>query len=207
LTDSLSDLIDLVNQAEGKVDRVQIDIVDGKFANNRTIDPSALNEVDTTLKLDYHLMVVEPSHWIEKCVRAQADRVIGHIEKMGNQAEFVKKVQKAGARVGVAIDIETSVDMIESQVLSDIDVVLVMSVKAGFGGQEFDKRALSKIDKLNKFRTQNNWHYKICDDGGITLECADDLEEEGVDEISIGRRIFKGDMIRNIEQFRSKLDK
>ncbi|KKS78175.1 MAG: Ribulose-phosphate 3-epimerase [Candidatus Woesebacteria bacterium GW2011_GWB1_43_14] len=186
LTDSVMDLFDLVSIAEGKVERVQIDIVDGKFANNRTIDPSSLNDYETNLKFDYHLMVVEPIKWVEKCVRAQGDRIIGHIEKMSNQADYVKKVQSTGAKVGVAVDLSTDVEMIDESVLEDLNVILVMSVEAGFGGQEFDKSALEKISELVRLREKGGFNYKICDDGGVTIEYIDEVEGVGADEVIIG---------------------
>ncbi len=201
LTNNPKELREKLAQAEGVVDRVSIDIIDGKYANNKTIDPSILAEVETNFKLDYQLMVVEPINWVEKCVTGQADRIIGHIEKMSSQVEFVGKVQEVGARVGLAIDLKTPVSAIDETIINNLDVVLVMSVPAGFGGQKFDEKALDKIKELDEIRARDNTPYRIHDDGGVTLELVDDARREGVDEVSIGMRIFEGNLAENIEKF------
>jgi len=187
----------------GLIDRVQIDIIDGVFANNKTIDPSVLGSIDTSLKLDFHLMVDEPISWVEKCVGLGADRIIGQIEKMSSQVEFIGKVTSTGLKVGLAIDLETPVSKLDSLVLNNLDVILVMSVKAGFGGQKFDTEVLSKIKLLDEIRSRDNTPFRICDDGGITLDKIGDVRREGVDEVSIGKRLFKGDLKENINKFRS----
>ncbi len=200
-TNNPKELREKLAQAEGVVDRVSIDIIDGKYADNKTIDPSILFEIETNFKLDYQLMVVEPVNWVEKCVAGKADRIIGHIEKMSNQIEFVGKVQEVGAQVGLAIDLKTPVSAIDETIINDLDIVLVMSVPAGFGGQKFNKKALSKIKKLDKIRSRDDMPYRIHDDGGITLELGDDARREGADEVSIGMRIFEGNLAENIEKY------
>ena len=201
LTKDVNELRDLISQAEGKVERVQIDIIDAKFADNKTIDPSALEGIETNLKLDFHLMVKEPVNWVERCARAGAERIIGQIEEMADQIEFVGKVQETGAHIGLAIDLETKVEELDPVILTNLDVVLVMSVKAGFGGQKFDDKALDKIKELDEIRARDDTPYKILDDGGITLESVEDVRCEGVDEVVVGRRLFKGDVKENIDKF------
>ena len=137
LTSDPNELRALISRCEGVVERVSIDIIDGKFAANKTIDPTVLSAIDTNLKLDFQLMVIEPVNWIEKCVSAGADRIIGHIEHMTSQTEFIGKVQEVGAQIGLGLDLETPVDKLDPLILTNLDVVLVMSVPAGFGGQEF----------------------------------------------------------------------
>ncbi|MCH7730041.1 hypothetical protein IID21_00765 [Patescibacteria group bacterium] len=201
LTNDSKELAELMARAEGVVERVHIDIIDGKFANNRTIDPSALVEIDTNLKLDYHLMVKEPINWVERCARAFADRIISQVELMENQADYVGKVEEVGAKVGLGVDLDTPVSKLDPVILNNLDVVLVMSVKAGFGGQEFDKRAIDKIKKLDEIRAKDDTSFRICDDGGITFEFIDDVHYTGADEVSIGRALFKGDMAKNLERY------
>lgn len=207
LTNNIWELEQLLKQAEGVVEKVSIDIVDGQYANNKTIDPSTLNEVETDLKFDYQLMTKEPINWVEKCVRGQADRIIGHIEMMDSQVEFVEKVQEVGKKVGLGLDIETPVEEIEQSILTDLDVVLVMSVPSGFGGQKFDKRALDKIKKLAEVRATDDTPYVIHGDGGITLEYIDGVARAGADEVSIGKRIFKGDLTTSIERYQKAVKK
>lgn len=201
LTNDLKELEEMLERCEGVVDRVQIDVIDGVFADNKTVDPALLRGIDTTLNLDFHLMVKEPINWVEKCASAGADRIIGHIEKMSDQIEFVGKVQEVGAYVGLAVDLETPVSELEPAILTNLDVALVMSVAAGFGGQEFDKRALEKIKELDEIRVRDDTPYKICDDGGITLDSVYNVHKLGVEEVSIGRRLFKGNLAENLEKF------
>ncbi|KKQ98173.1 MAG: Ribulose-phosphate 3-epimerase [Candidatus Woesebacteria bacterium GW2011_GWB1_39_12] len=201
LTNNPNELQEKLTLCEGLVERVSIDIIDGKFADNKTIDPIILFDLDTSLKIDYQLMVYEPVNWIERCVRGQADRIIGHIEQMSDQVEFVGKVQEVGLSIGLALDIETSVAKIDPTILTNLDVVLVMSVKAGFGGQEFDKRAINKIRELDEIRARDDSPYRIQDDGGITLESIYNVHKIGVDEVSIGRKLFDGDLAKNLAKF------
>jgi len=201
LTNDPEELREKLTICEGLVDRVSIDIIDGKFADNRTIDPALLFDMDTNLKIDYQLMVYEPVNWIERCVRGQADRIIGHVEQMSDQIEFLGKVQEVGLSVGLAIDLETQIYKIDPTILTNLDVVLVMSVPAGFGGQEFDKRALGKIKELDEIRARDNTPFRIQDDGGITLESIHNVHKIGADEVSIGRKLFEGDLVQNLKKF------
>lgn len=204
LTNSPSELSELVEKCEGVVKRVHVDIIDGVYADNKTIDPSVLENVETSLLLDFHLMVDDPINWVERCVRAGADRVIGHIEMMGSQREFIEKVTEAGAIPGLAIDMDTEPSEIDESILDSLDVILVMSVPAGFGGQSFNENALDKIHTLNKIRQEKNLSFSICDDGGVTLEFIDDVRREGADEAVVGRKLFEGDLRENVEKYLEK---
>lgn len=201
LTDKPIKLEELLGRCEGIVERVSIDIIDGKFAENKTIEPDLLKDIDTDLRIDYQLMVEEPVKWVEKCVRGQADRIIGQVEKMSDQSKFIQKVQEVGCSVGFGLDLTTPITAIDPEFFTDLDVVLVMSVPAGFGGQEFDTQVLDKINELRRIREENSFDFKIQDDGGVTLERIDDAHFMGADEVSVGRRIFKGDLRANIVRF------
>ncbi|MGB6882391.1 MAG: hypothetical protein WBD86_03805 [Microgenomates group bacterium] len=205
LTNNPQELKRLVSQAEEIVERIQIDIVDGQFASNKTVDPSIFETIETNLNLDFHLMTKEPADWVEKATRAMADRIIGQIEMMENQIEFVEKVMVTNASVGLAVDIKTPISDIDPVVLASLDVVLVMSVPAGFGGQKFDKRALEKIKELNEARKKDNMTFKICVDGGITKEVISSLIKAGTDEVAIGRWLFKGDLRKNIDKIKERI--
>lgn len=201
LTDDPRELRELIARCEGVVDRISIDIIDGKFADNKTIMPEALVDIETNLAIDYQLMVVEPIEWVERCVRGQADRIIGHIEQMTSQVDFVGKVQRVGRGIGLALDLGTHVSHLDSTILNDVDVVLVMSVSAGFGGQKFDEKVIDKIKELDEIRSRDDTPFKIHDDGGVTFDKIDDTRLAGVDEVSIGRRIFDGDVGENVKKF------
>ncbi|RJR28146.1 hypothetical protein C4564_06320 [Candidatus Microgenomates bacterium] len=200
LTDSADRVYKYLFQAEGVASRVHIDIIDGVFADNKTIDPTVLQEADTRIMLDFHLMVNEPVKWVEKCVRSGAERIIGQVEMMMDQYEFVSRVQEAGVYPGLAIDVDTPVEAVERKLLGDLDVVLVMSVPAGFGGQKFHTAALDKIKKLSQLR-KNGKEFIIADDGGVTVDTLSRLPGSGVNEVVIGTRIFEGDLAKNIHAY------
>jgi ribulose-phosphate 3-epimerase len=146
-------------------------------------------------------MVKEPINWIERCVQGQADRIIGHIEQMSDQVEFVGRVQEVGAKVGLGLDLATPVSDLDVTILNDLDTVLVMSVPAGFGGQKFDKSALEKIRELDEIRSRDKSPYVIHGDGGITFDNIGDVRRAGADEVSIGVRIFEGDLEENVKAY------
>lgn len=207
LTNDIREAEDKLRLAEGVVERVQIDVVDGIFANNKTVDPSFFEGIETDLKLDFHLMVKEPIHWVERVARAGADRVIGQIEMMSDQVAFVGKVQETGILIGLAVDIETPVLELDPTILTNLDVVLLMSVPAGFGGQKFAPRVLDKIRKLDEIRVRDDTPFTICVDGGETESTIDETHFEGADEVVVGSRIFKGDLAENIRMFQKAAHK
>ena len=191
LTNNANDILKLLIIAEKKVSRIQIDIDDGSFLGNKTIDPILFEKIETDLFLDFHLMVDNPISWITRCVNANADRIIGQIEKMSGQPQFVEKVLRAGRKVGLAIDLDTPIDKIEDFLLINLDVVLLMSVNAGLGGQKFSENVFAKIEKLDNLRKEKSAKFRICIDGGVTSDRIKKLEELGVDEVVEGRSWFK----------------
>lgn len=195
----------LLAKVEDIFERVQIDIVDGQFAPSRTIDPSAIEAVEVSAKLDFHLMTKEPKEWVERALRAGADRVIGQIELMASQFEFVGKVAEVGLSVGLAVDLETAVERLDETILSNLDVVLVMSVKAGAGGQEFDPRALEKIKKLDELKKADPTPFKICVDGGILPDNIKMVQKAGANEVTVGGRLVGGDVEASLEKYRIAL--
>jgi ribulose-phosphate 3-epimerase len=202
LTNDSKELEQQINKAEDVASRVQIDIVDGQFAKNETIDPSVLENIDTNLKLDFHLMTKNPTAWVERCVRGMADRIFGQIEMMDDQIEFVGKVQEVGAKIGLAIDIDTPVSDIDSTILNNLDAILLMSYPAGVGGQPFDPKVLDKIKKLDGIRARDETPFKICVDGGITEKTIRQVRQAGADEVAVGRIIFEGDLKENLLRFK-----
>lgn len=198
LTDKLARLDEAVDVNEANIKRVQIDIIDGVFADNKTIDPGNMVGIDTNLSLDFHLMVKNPIKWIEKCGNVGADRIIGQIEMMENQTEFVEKVQETGLYVGLAIDLDTPVSKLNPMILTNVDLILVMAVKAGWGGQKFEEKVLSKISELDEIRSRDKTPFKICVDGGETEEVIGKTHFAGADEIAIGKKILSGDIPTNV---------
>jgi len=199
LSNDIKEVGEKLAQAEGVGGKIQIDVIDGVFANNKTVDPSALEFIETDLKLDFHLMTKEPIDWVERAVRGMADRIIGQVEMMTDQVGFVGKVSEVGLSVGLAIDLPTSISKLDPTILTNLDVVLVMSVPAGFGGQEFDRRALAKIKELDEIRIRDDTPFKICVDGGINTNNISDVVKAGADELVIGEGLFAGNIKENID--------
>lgn len=198
LTNNVQEALALLSRCDDVVRRAQIDIIDGVFVDNKTIDPVALGIPETSVGMDFHLMVKEPINWVEKVANVGADRIIGQIEMMDSQKEFVEKVQLTNLRVGLAIDLETPVASLDSLIINNLDVVLVMAVKAGWGGQKFDERVLAKISELDEIRIRDRTPFRICVDGGETKDTIPASRYAGADEIVIGSRLFDGDLRANI---------
>jgi len=198
LTNNPIEAFQILEKVKNLVQRVQVDIIDDQFFQNKTIEPDIISEADTNLLLDFHLMVKEPVNWVEKCVRGGADRIIGQIEMMSNQMEFISKVQEVGRKVGIALDIETSFKKIDPTILTDLDVVLVMNYPAGKGGQKFQPRVLEKVKELNEIKKKDQTPFRICSDGGINKKNIGNLAKAGVDEAVVGRSLFSGDISKNI---------
>lgn len=204
LTNDLEELKEKLAALEGRVGRVQVDVVDGVFAKNRTVMPDVLEDIPTDLAIDFHLMTREPAGWIERCVRGMAERIFGQVEMMSQQADFVQEVTKVGLGVGLALDLPTPVAKIEPEILTNLDAVLVMSVKAGFGGQKFEPAALEKIKELDEIRVRDNTPFRICVDGGIGKENIAQVRRAGADEVAIGKSLFAGSLEQNLNRLQEK---
>lgn len=205
LTSSEKELSEMIGRCYGVVERVSVDIIDGKFKDNRTIDPVSLSGIESYPKIDYHLMVDEPVGWIEKCIKGKADRIIGHIEEMSDKDTFIGQVAGFGKGAGLAWDLETPVEDINLEIFEKIDLALVMCVPSGFGGQKFQKKAFDKIKKLSYIRKRVGGGFLIHADGGITCDNIKKVSDAGADEVSVGRRLFDGDLKRNINTFYKSL--
>ncbi len=205
LTDSLQEFEQLLRTCDGVVERVQIDINDGSFLGEKSFLPIKMPTLENNIYFDFHLMVKEPIHWLERCVRLGADRVFAHIEGMTSQSSFVKECQIRGLKIGLALDINTPVSLLDSLVVSDLDGVLLMGYPAGKGGQKFDDSVFVKIQELVELRKNDISPLKICVDGGVWEDNIFKLYSLGVDEVAIGRRLFTGDLSVNIKRLESKI--
>jgi ribulose-phosphate 3-epimerase len=201
LTSNPAEVKQKLQLLDGVSDRVHIDVIDGVFAKNKTIDPSILGNLETDIAIDFHVMTKSPIDWVEKCIRGGADRIIAQIETMHSQLEFFARVQSVSVKVGLAIDLATPVEKIDKDIIRDVDVMLVMGVPAGFGGQTFDTSCIEKIKKLDYLRKGDPTPYRICADGGETIETIDDVVAAGADEVVVGKRLFEGDIAENIAKF------
>lgn len=170
---------------------LHLDIMDGNFVPNISFGPQLVSDLrkKTTLFLDAHLMIVHPENFVEKFLSAGADLITIHQEIAGNTQEIVKEIKKSGKQAGIAINPATSSESI-FEVAETVNLVLVMSVQPGFGGQKFQLQALEKIKILQKFREEHNLNFRIEVDGGIKTETLPELFSCGADTIVAGTSFF-----------------
>ncbi len=205
LTDTPKEFEEMLRTCDGVVERVQIDVNDGSFLGEKSFLPVEMPTLENNIYFDFHLMVKEPIHWLERSTRLGADRVFAHIEGMTSQSSFVKECQIRGLKIGLALDINTPVSLLDPLVVSDLDGVLLMGYPAGKGGQKFDDSVFVKIQELVELRKNDISPFKICVDGGVWEENIFKLYSLGVDEVAIGRRLFTGDLSANIKKLESKI--
>jgi ribulose-phosphate 3-epimerase len=204
-TNDPEELRGFIKESENILTIFQVDINDGTFLGNKSILPEAVGDITTNLSFDFHLMVKEPINWVEKCVRAGGDRIIGHIEHMSDQGAFVGKCQEAGVKIGLALNIDTSCSEIDPSLLTDLDVILLMSYQAGKGGQVFDNRVIEKMKYFSEIKRKDSTPFSICSDGGIRPETIKLARDAGADEVTVGKWLFEGDIRDNINKLESAL--
>lgn len=183
---------------ELKADLLHIDVMDNIFVPNYTFDEKFLEELrnKTNLIFDTHLMINNPDVDYIKYIHAGTDILTFHFEASQNPVDLIKKIKKENIRAGISIKPETDVRVL-NELLEYLDLVLVMSVDPGFGGQPFKKSAIKKIEYLNQLRKEKKYKYKISVDGGIDDKNAALVKNAGCDIIVVGSFLMKSDSIKN----------
>ena len=183
-----------IKEVESAVDYIHVDVMDGHFVPNITIGPLIVDAIRpvTDLPLDVHLMIENPEHYIQAFVDAGADIITVHQEACPHLHRVVQQIKQAGVKAGVVINPATPVESIE-YVLEDVDLVLVMTVNPGFGGQSFIPSGLNKIKQLFDLRSEHGYSYEIEVDGGVILETAKLCIDAGADVLVAGSAIFNKD--------------
>ena len=183
---------------------LHFDVMDGKFVPNTSfsLDDLLLMRKETKLFLDVHLMIENPEKYFLDYVKNGADLVTVHYEATNELSSLIENIKKAGVKVGVSIKPKTDVEVLYPY-LKDLDLVLVMSVEPGFGGQSFIPSALEKIEKLRKEIDKNKYNCLIEVDGGINKETGDLCKKSGVDVLVAGSYLFgKEDILDRIEDLK-----
>lgn len=181
-----------VRDAEiGGAQRIQIDVMDGHFVPNITMGPMVVEAVRrcTTLPLEAHLMITNPQDYIETFAKAGADVIIVHQEVCPHLHRVIQQIKAAGKKAGVALNPSTPVFMLDN-VLSLIDMVLVMTVNPGFGGQDFIPETLPKITRLRQMISSNNLHCDIEVDGGIHEGTVSQVVKAGANLLVAGSAVY-----------------
>jgi ribulose-phosphate 3-epimerase len=187
---------------------VHLDVMDGRFVPNITWGPKVIGDLrkHTRLTFDCHLMIVEPERYVEQFRKAGADIITFHLEATPHAQRLLTYIRSLGAKAGISICPQTPVALLED-LIEDIDLILVMSVNPGFGGQRFIPHSLEKIRQARALVDRAGVRCEIEVDGGITLENARNVAQAGADVLVIGSGIFDTpDCGATTAQFRSLLD-
>jgi len=189
-------------------DMIHVDVMDGHFVPNLTIGPPVIKALRkySSIMFDVHLMISPVHKYIEDYSNAGADIITVHPEATKNLETSIMKIKELKKKVGVSLNPETKIDLILDH-LNKIDLILIMSVNPGFGGQKFMPEVLEKIKKLKEIREKENLNFDIEIDGGINFENSKLAIEAGANILVSGTTIFKsnnGDIKKNIELLKSK---
>ena len=198
---------EIQNLERAKADLIHIDVMDGHFVPNITIGPEVINKLRkyTSLPFDVHLMISPVHDFIKNFADAGADIITIHPEATNDLVSSIKKIKSYNKKVGVSLNPETSVDK-ALPILSMIDLVLIMSVNPGFGGQKFMEETLEKVKVLRKEIDTKKFKTQIEIDGGINFENAKMAKKAGVNILVSGTTIFKengGNLKKNIHLLRT----
>ncbi len=184
--------IEMVNSSEA--DWFHLDVMDGRFVPNITFGMMIIEAIHkmATKPLDVHLMIVEPEKYIESFRKAGADVITVHYETCPNLHRTLQQIRATGAKVGVALNPHTPVTVLED-VLEMLDLVCLMSVNPGFGGQKFIYQTLNKIRKLRTMMDERNIDCHIEIDGGVGLQNAEVILQAGADVLVAGSSVFNAE--------------
>lgn len=172
-------------------DLVHIDVMDGNFVPNLTFGPKLIEDIRpiTTLPLDVHLMVIHPEQYVEQMAQAGADYFTFHQEASTHAHRLIQRIREKGMKPGISIVPSTPVSLLES-ILEYLDLVLIMTVNPGFGGQKLIHSCLTKIEQLKSIREKYNYTYEISMDGGASIDNKNLLWQAGADIIVTGSSFF-----------------
>ena len=193
---------------EGGADMIHVDVMDGHFVPNLTVGPPVIKALrkQCSIKFDVHLMISPVHKYIEAYADAGADIITIHPEATENLEESISKIKSLNKKVGVSLNPESKLDLITNY-LEKIDLVLIMSVNPGFGGQKFMPEVLDKVKKLKDIKSKNNMSFDIEVDGGINFDNCQLAIEAGANILVSGTTIFKsnnGDIKKNINLLKLK---
>lgn len=181
--------INMINQSEAQW--IHIDVMDGVFVPNITIGPVVINSIrkHTSKILDVHLMIIEPDRYLENFKLAGADIISVHYEACKHLNRTINSIKNLGLKAGVVLNPHTNVNLLED-IISEVDLVLLMSVNPGFGGQKFIENTFKKISSLKNLIEKTNSKALIEIDGGVDTTNAKKLFETGADVLVAGNSVF-----------------
>ena len=171
--------------------RVQLDVADEEFTSKPTLGVEKMLEVATTLERDVHLMTVEPADWLEVCKIEGVKTAIGQIENMSSQREFVEEAKELNLRVGLGVDWETDLKELDWLIAKEVDLILIMAVRAGKEGQKFNQESLGRVRELRR----RGFAKEICVDGGVNEQTMGKCVKAGADVLAVGSCLWQAEDI------------
>ena len=198
---------EISNLEKGGADLIHVDVMDGHFVPNLTIGPPVIKALRkyTKIPFDVHLMISPVHKYIKDFANAGSDIITIHPEATKDLKESISLIKDLNKKVGVSLNPNTKINVIESY-LKNIDLVLIMSVFPGFGGQKFIPETINKIKDLKKIKDKNNYSFDIEVDGGINFTNSKDVINAGANILVSGTTIFKennGDIKKNIKTLKT----
>jgi ribulose-phosphate 3-epimerase len=192
---------------DGGADLIHVDVMDGHFVPNLTIGPPVIKALRkfTNLPFDVHLMISPVHKYINDYAEAGADIITVHPEATEDLKDSINLIKKLNKKVGVSLNPDTKISVLDGN-LPNVDLILIMSVFPGFGGQKFIPEVIGKIKEIKKIKEENNYNYDIEVDGGINFSNSKNVLNAGANILVSGTTIFKennGDIKKNIETLKS----
>lgn len=175
-------------------DYIHVDVMDGAFVPNISFGAGVMKSLNSVAAIPYdvHLMIEDPDRYIEDFVTPNTEFITVHQEACRHLDRTIQHIHSTGVKAGVALNPATPIVMVED-VLDKVDMILIMSVNPGFGGQKFIPRALDKIRRLDEIRKANGHDFVIEVDGGVNLQNCDELKSVGTDILVAGSAVFKAE--------------
>jgi ribulose-phosphate 3-epimerase len=208
LSANFANLIKDIKEVEkAGADILHIDVMDGHFVPNISIGLPVVKSIKkvTLLPLDVHLMILNPEKYIDDFINAGANYITVHAETCLHLHRIIENIRSLGAKPSVALNPATSLNDLE-YIIDYLDMVLIMTVNPGFGGQNFIETMVYKIDRLKEMILKRNMDVKIQVDGGINLDNVEEVVKAGADVVVVGSAIFRADNIKNaVFEFKGKL--
>lgn len=176
---------------------VHIDLMDNIFVQNKSISADVIRKYPTPFNMEAHLMVQDPDKWIDSLIEANVKRIIFPVE-VGNTLKLLEKIKSYHIEAGISINPQTPIAKV-TPFIGTIDLLLVMSVEPGFGGQAFIPEALEKVKQASQLKKTGEFLLEV--DGGITPQTAKALSLAGADNLVEGSGLLQGDILENLEKF------